>query len=107
MKGEIVTSANRLIVLDEIIQAKFTPRTYDAATSAWEPQRLQISFQKNCDILTLELLDLEAAEVWVYLKGVGNSITSDRAVATGILDQSTLVDRVKLSMLNPAGTSLF
>ncbi|MDB9514755.1 hypothetical protein PN499_26480 [Kamptonema animale CS-326] len=109
MKGEIVTSGDRLIVLDDVVQAKFERTSYNSITSTWETPKLTLCLQRSgSDILELKLTGAEAVEVWAYIRSMGEAIPSlpipPAADGVGLLQQSSLIDRVKQVLLNPDGT---
>ena len=108
MRGQIITSGDRLIVLDDVVQAKFQKTAYDSSTGLWSSPTLSLCLQRSgSDVLELKLTGAEALEVWEYVRSQGESLPdspiSSAVDGAGLLQQSTLIDRVKQVLLNPDG----
>jgi hypothetical protein len=108
MRGAIVTSGDRLIVLDDVVQARFQKTSYDSSTGLWISPTLSLCLQRSgSDVLELKLSGNEAVEVWEYIRLQGELVPtapiSSAVDGSGLLQQSTLIDRVKQTLLNPDG----
>ncbi len=108
MRGQIITSGDRLIVLDDVVQAKFQKTAYNSSTGLWSSPTLSLCLQRSgSDVLELKLSGTEALEVWEYVRSqcerLPDSPISSTVDGVGLLQQSTLIDRVKQNLLNPDG----